>query len=60
VVSFSYERHNQKALPLHPKIYRLRHDLLWKDVVYNAKKKRKFMNGIEIIEIHITSLTKYL
>lgn len=49
VVTFSYERHNQRDLPLHPSIIRVRLDLLWKDVLDSHNKKstpRKFLNGL--------------
>jgi hypothetical protein len=33
VVSFSYEVHARRDTPVNPSIYRIRHDLLWDDVL---------------------------
>lgn len=46
VVSFSFECQARRELPVNPKIYRIRTDLSWEDVVYNSAKEKAFFNGI--------------
>ena len=48
IVSYSYEGHNARDLPVSPKIFRIRKDLLWLDVVLNFRRERKFLNGRDI------------
>ena len=45
VVTFSFESNARREDPLHPQIYRLRSDLLWEDVVYNAIRDTKYLSG---------------
>jgi hypothetical protein len=41
VVSFSYERHARKEEPYNPKIFRIRTDVLWEDLVPNSVHKNE-------------------
>eukprot|EP00026_Physarum_polycephalum_P004271 Phypoly_transcript_04288.p1 GENE.Phypoly_transcript_04288~~Phypoly_transcript_04288.p1 ORF type:complete len:615 (+),score=69.63 Phypoly_transcript_04288:198-1847(+) len=36
IVSFSYETHSRREVPINPLIYRVRTDLVWEDVVLNS------------------------
>lgn len=45
IVTFSYEKSFQKDIPSNPKIFRVRSDISWEDVVYNARKEKKYLNG---------------
>jgi hypothetical protein len=44
-VSFSYECHSRRDVPVNPKIYRVRGDLMWEDVVFNSARDKTFLNG---------------
>ena len=46
VVSFSYESYLLHALPVHPKIYRVRHDISWEDVLNSFHADQKYLKGI--------------
>jgi hypothetical protein len=46
VVSVSYESYLPQELPVNPKIYRVRDDISWEDVVNSFHKDRKYRNGI--------------
>ena len=46
VVSFSYENYARRDLPVNPKIYRVRTDLSWQEVVYSSVKEEKFLTGM--------------
>lgn len=46
VVSFSYENIARRDLPVNPKIYRVRTDLSWQEVVYSSVKEEKFLSGM--------------
>lgn len=48
VVSFSFENYARRDVPVNPKIYRIRSDLSWLDVVHSAVKESKFISGIII------------
>eukprot|EP00026_Physarum_polycephalum_P001621 Phypoly_transcript_01623.p1 GENE.Phypoly_transcript_01623~~Phypoly_transcript_01623.p1 ORF type:complete len:1048 (-),score=160.89 Phypoly_transcript_01623:116-2998(-) len=41
VVSFSYDMHTRRDLPVNPVIYKLRNDLSWEDVVRNHVQEEK-------------------
>eukprot|EP00026_Physarum_polycephalum_P003063 Phypoly_transcript_03072.p1 GENE.Phypoly_transcript_03072~~Phypoly_transcript_03072.p1 ORF type:complete len:815 (+),score=91.36 Phypoly_transcript_03072:101-2545(+) len=45
IVTFSYEKHSQKDILQNPKIYRLRHDLSWQDVLRNSHKDRRYLSS---------------
>eukprot|EP00026_Physarum_polycephalum_P001538 Phypoly_transcript_01540.p1 GENE.Phypoly_transcript_01540~~Phypoly_transcript_01540.p1 ORF type:complete len:1069 (+),score=95.14 Phypoly_transcript_01540:45-3251(+) len=45
VVTFSYESNARRDDPVHPQIFRLRSDLQWEDVVYNAIRDKKYLSG---------------
>lgn len=49
IVTVTYEKHYLKDVPLNPKIYRIRHDLSWQDVLFNSKQDKKYLSGIIII-----------
>jgi hypothetical protein len=46
IVSFSYECHARRDIPVNPKIYRIRTDVSWEEVVCNSAKEKTFLNGI--------------
>ena len=46
IVTYTYDGHNAKDLPVSPQILRVRRDLLWLDVVLNYRRDRKFLNGM--------------
>lgn len=46
VVTFSYEVHARRELPVNPVIERVRFDVSWEDVVLNSIKEKKYRNGI--------------
>jgi hypothetical protein len=47
VVSFSYEGNARREMPVSPKIYRIRTDLSWDDVVHNVvKDNEKYLGGM--------------
>lgn len=45
VVTFSYESNARRDVPIGPKIYRIRTDLSWREVVANTAAEKKFLNG---------------
>ena len=62
VVSFSYQSFSRKAVPVDPKIVRIRTDLSWKDVVYNYSQEttHRGMQILLILIIDTRVLTWYL
>ena len=44
-MSFSYECHSRRDVPVNPKIYRVRGDLSWEDVIYNSAREKSYLNG---------------
>ena len=46
IVSFTYDSFARRDLPINPKIYRVRSDLSWDDVVQSVAKDRKSLNGM--------------
>jgi hypothetical protein len=52
VVSFLSDLHSRREAPVNPKIFRLRDDLLWEDVVANYENDK--MDGI-ILFIFVSS-----
>ena len=47
VVTFSYERRTFTDVPINPRIVKVREDLLWRDVLLNAHKEKRSLNGIK-------------
>ena len=45
VVTFSYESWARRELPVGPKIYRVRIDLSWDDVMQSAVQEKQHLNG---------------
>ena len=45
IASFSYERHTREDTPESPKIFRIRTDVSWGEVVNNARKEKQYLNG---------------
>jgi hypothetical protein len=46
-VSFSYDAYSHHAAPINPKIFRVRTDVSWKDlVVEHARDSSQFINGM--------------
>lgn len=51
IVTFSYEKNARREVPGNAKIYRVRHDLDWNEVLLSdTKKKEIFLNGIIFIK----------
>lgn len=48
VVSFSFERHAQFDVPVNPKIFRVRYDVSWQDVVYNSYRETQYRAEIRL------------
>ena len=48
IVSFTYDSFARRDLPINPKIYRVRSDLSWDDVVQSVAKDRKSLNGMGV------------
>eukprot|EP00026_Physarum_polycephalum_P003600 Phypoly_transcript_03613.p1 GENE.Phypoly_transcript_03613~~Phypoly_transcript_03613.p1 ORF type:complete len:792 (+),score=79.66 Phypoly_transcript_03613:110-2377(+) len=44
IVTFSYEVHARRELPVNAEIYRVRTDLSWKDVLLNSLRESKSLN----------------
>lgn len=48
IVTFAYENYTRKAVPVEPKVYQIRRDLSWKDVIFSYKQqlhKSQHLNG---------------
>lgn len=58
IVSFTFEKHRLLDIPSHPKVFRVRSDVSWEDVIYNSKKEKKYLNGMFTI-LHIKHLIDY-
>jgi hypothetical protein len=46
VVTFSFENYARRDLPVSPKIYRIRTDVSWDDVVHSYVKEKQYLTGI--------------
>ena len=46
IVSFTYEVHARRDLPVSPKVYRVRTDVTWEDLVLGEFKDNKIINGM--------------
>ena len=46
-MTFVYEAHSRREVPLGPKIVRIRTDVEWSDVVRSAWQEERFLNGIQ-------------
>jgi hypothetical protein len=44
IVTFSYERRSYLDSPINPKIVKVRNDILWRDVMLNSHKEKKYLN----------------
>jgi hypothetical protein len=55
VVTFTFENHSQRDIPIHPKIYRIREDVTWREVLRDhlAEKLRKTRTLNGILYFHI-------
>ena len=51
VVSFSFESSARRELPVNPRIYRIRTDIEWEDVVENVANEQRFLNGIWCVRV---------
>lgn len=49
VVTFSYESNIRRDIPVHPKIYRIRTDISWEEVMYNSLQDNKYLNSKLVI-----------
>lgn len=45
IVTFSYESYARRDLPVNPRIFRIRTDVSWDDVIRNLSNEKKFLNG---------------
>ena len=45
-MTFVYEAHSRREVPLSPKIVRIRTDVEWSDVIRSAWQEERFLNGI--------------
>lgn len=45
IVSFSYEIHARRDLPVSPKVYRVRTDVTWEDLVLGEFREKKLLTG---------------
>lgn len=48
VVSFSFESHARRDVPVLPSVFRIRTDLSWEDVLRNFEEDQEFQSGIII------------
>jgi len=46
IVSFSYEQYARNMVPVSPKVFRIRTDVTWQDVVRNETGEQLLLNGI--------------
>ena len=46
IVTFSYEIHARKDLPVNPEIYRIRTDVSWEDVLHSSASERRMLIGM--------------
>ena len=46
IVSFSYDNASRRLLPVNPKIYKIRTDVSWEDVVSNYNEERRYLTGM--------------
>ena len=45
VVSYSFEGHARRDMPVNPKIYRVRTDISWDYVVHNIVREQQYLSG---------------
>jgi hypothetical protein len=45
VVTFSFENNSRRDTPHNPKIYKLRRDVEWEEVVYSSFEEKQFLSG---------------
>jgi hypothetical protein len=50
VVTFSFESHARREVPVNPKICRIGTDISWENVVFNSIKERKFLGGMYMVK----------
>lgn len=53
VVTFSYSGFSRSSIPIQPKIFRIREDITWEDVLFNYANdvaQAQYLNGNFIIE----------
>ena len=48
IVSFSFESHARRDVPVRPKIYRIRTDVSWEDISWNLAHESRSLNGMMI------------
>jgi hypothetical protein len=46
VVTFSFDNYARRDLPVNPKIYRVRTDISWDDVIHNYAKEKHYVSGM--------------
>lgn len=51
IVTFSYEMNSRRDMPINPKIYRVRTDVVWDDMVLSAAREKQSLGGIIIITL---------
>ena len=50
VITFSFENNARRDLPVSPRIYRIRTDVSWDDVVHSYVKERQYLTGMFEVE----------
>lgn len=49
IVTFSYQSYSRREVPVGPKIYRIRTDVTWPEIVANDTKDKVYLNGLLFI-----------
>lgn len=54
VVTFSYESNIRRDVPFQPKIYKIRHDILWEEVIHSSLKENMHLTSMyRIVKVGI-------
>ena len=54
IVTFAYESGPKKDNSLNPKIYRIRYDIKWDEVLYNFHRDKRYLNGMRLLYCYKT------
>lgn len=49
IVSIEYESNYRRIIPARCRVFRIRSDLVWADVLRNNAAEKKFLNGLNLI-----------
>lgn len=58
IVTFSFEAHSRRELPVNPKIMRIRQDLSWDDIMKDDFVAQSILNGTKSILAPILTFTR--